>query len=144
MKPVLIFAIAIIALAFSRCKRTENVRPLQDSIPTEEHTFICGIGPSAIFPGGHEAWLTFLEKETNIDMLIKNGAPAGEYTAIIQFQIDTNGRIFDAKPLTNAGYGAEQEAIRVIQKSPRWQPEMFNGKAVVSMRKQPITFRLEE
>jgi len=144
MKPALIFAIAIIAFGFPGCKKAENAQPLQDTIPTEEHWFICGIGPSATFPGGHEAWLAFLKKETNIDMLLNNGAPAGDYTAVIQFKIDTNGHVFDAKPLTNAGYGAKQEAIRVIQKSGRWQPEMFNGEAVVSILKQAITFRLED
>ena len=76
-------------------------------------------------------------------MPVDNDAPAGSYTVIIQFVVDTDGSISDIKALTNHGYGLEQEAIRVIKKATKWEPAFQNGRHVKAYRKQPITFQVE-
>ena len=88
-------------------------------------------------------WGRFLERNLNGEVPINNGAPAGSYTVIIQFVVDIDGSISDIKPLTNHGYGLEQEAIRVIKRSTKWEPAIQNGRQVKAYRKQPITFRVE-
>jgi periplasmic protein TonB len=88
-------------------------------------------------------WGRFLERNLNGEVPINNGAPAGSYTVIIQFVVDVDGSISDIKPLTNHGYGLEQEAIRVIKRSSKWEPAIQNGRQVKAYRKQPITFRVE-
>ena len=42
------------------------------------------------------------------------------------------GNLSDIKPLTNFGYGMEQEAIRVIKKSGKWIPAIQNGSEVTA------------
>jgi len=97
----------------------------------------------ASFNGGEAAWRKFLERQLNANAPVDNGAPAGTYTVYVQFVVSKDGSISDVKPLTNHGYGMEKEAVRVIQKGPKWIPAVQNGRQVNAYRKQPITFRVE-
>jgi hypothetical protein len=94
----------------------------------------------AEFPGGKDAWITFLTQNLKINTPIKNHAPVGIYQVIITFIVDKNGRVSNIKSETNFGYGMEDEAIRVIRKSPRWNPLILLGKIRNVYRRQPVTF----
>lgn len=97
----------------------------------------------AAFPGGDAKWRQYLERNANGQVATDNGAPEGTYTTVVQFVVDKEGNISDVKALTNHGYGMEQEAIRVIQKGPKWTPAVQNGRQVKAYRKQPITFQVQ-
>ena len=56
--------------------------------------------------------------------------------------VDTNGTVSDIKPLTNLGYGMEQEAVRVLKKATKWEPAIQNGRKVKAYRRQKITFQV--
>lgn len=94
----------------------------------------------ATFPGGGFAWRNYLKRTLNANTPVDNGAPDGTYTVYIQFIVDIDGVISDAKPLTHIGYGLEKEALRVILSGPLWVPAISNGRKVKAFRKQPITF----
>lgn len=96
----------------------------------------------AKFKGGDAEWAKYLRRYLNGDVPAENGAPAGSYNVIIQFIVDKDGMISDAKPLTNFGYGMEEEAMRVIKKSPAWEAAVQNGRKVKAYHKQPITFQI--
>lgn len=89
-------------------------------------------------------WKSFLERNLDPQVAVDNGAAPGSYTVIIQFVVDVAGNLSDIKPLTNHGYGMEQEAVRVIKKSNKWKPAIQNGREVKAYRKQPITFQVNE
>ncbi len=96
----------------------------------------------ASFKGGEGAWRKFLERNLNGNTPVDNGAAEGTYTVYIQFVVSKDGSISDIKPLTNHGFGMEQEAMRVIKKAPSWTPAVQNGRSVNAYRKQPITFQV--
>jgi protein TonB len=87
-------------------------------------------------------WEKFLRNNLNPEAPIDHGAPVGQYKVIIQFVVDLDGNVSDIKPLTNFGYGMEQEAIRVLKKATKWVPANQNGHAVKAYRLQPITFEV--
>jgi hypothetical protein len=97
----------------------------------------------ASFLGGDEIWNEYLKKNLNNKVATENGAPKGTYTTIVQFVVDKEGNISDIRALTNHGHGMEQEAIRVIQKGPKWNAAIQNGHPVKSYRRQPITFQVQ-
>ncbi|HZI53905.1 MAG TPA: energy transducer TonB [Chitinophagaceae bacterium] len=117
----------------------ENKNIMEDKI-VRDHEPVWIVEIDARFDGN---WLRFLERNLNGEVPINNDAPAGSYTVIIQFVVDTDGSISDITALTNHGYGLEQEAIRVIKKATKWEPAFQNGRHVKAYRKQPITFRVE-
>jgi antitoxin component YwqK of YwqJK toxin-antitoxin module len=94
----------------------------------------------AEFPGGDNAWGAFLSQNLKTNVPIKNKAPLGTYNVVITFIVSTNGKIIDVKPVTNVGYGMEDEAMRVIKKSPRWKPLILLGEERNAYRRQPVTF----
>ncbi|MER3470537.1 MAG: energy transducer TonB [Chitinophagaceae bacterium] len=98
----------------------------------------------ASFPGGEGQWKKFLERNLNPSTPVDNGAPAGNYTVVVQFIVDKEGNVSDVKALTNHGYGMEDEAVKVIKRGPKWTPAVQNGRQVKAYRKQPITFVVTE
>jgi hypothetical protein len=97
----------------------------------------------ASFPGGERAWKNYLAKNLRAYVPIKKHAPAGVYTVWVQFIVDKHGNVSDVKPLTNNGFGMEQEVMRIIKNSVRWEPASQNGRIMKAPRAQPVTFVVE-
>jgi hypothetical protein len=94
----------------------------------------------ADFPGGLLGWRKYLERSLNASVPVKNGAPPGYFTVVVQFIVDTDGSISDVKALTNHGYGMEAEVLKLIGRGPKWEPAVMFGSPVKAYRKQPVTF----
>lgn len=102
------------------------------------------VDKEAAFIGGDKAWRIFLENNLNSLVPVNNRAPAGTYTVVIQFVVGKKGEVEDIKALTSYGYGMEAEVIRILRKSPRWEPAILDGKPIRAYRKQPVTFLVME
>jgi protein TonB len=89
-------------------------------------------------------WKAFLERNLNGNVPLDNNAPFGRYTVVIQFVVDREGNVSDIKPLTDHGYGMEEEAVRVLRKATKWEPAIQNGYKVKAYHKQSITFVIVE
>jgi len=96
----------------------------------------------ARFPGDLAGWTKYLRSHLNSDLPSQNGAPAGQYTVIVSFVVNTEGIISEVRAENDPGYGTKQEAIRVIQKGPNWIPAIQNGRNVIYRQKQAITFQV--
>jgi protein TonB len=96
------------------------------------------------FIGGTKAWQKFLMKNMNAEVPINNGIKSGKFTIVVQFIVEKDGSLTDIKPLTNHGYGMEEECIRLMTVSPKWQPATQNGRIVRCYKKQPITYIISE
>ena len=96
------------------------------------------------FPGGHEAWKKYLEKNLNTETATGNGAPPGKYTVVLAFKVDKQGNVSDITIEKDPGFGTAEEAKRVIKKGPTWKPANQNGRLVSSIKRQAITFLVNE
>lgn len=133
-----------IAAAFIFCSGIllAQPKPVADTLKTHASGFEA-VETEASYPGGIEAWKKFLEKNLHSNVANKNNAPIGKYTAYVIFIVDKDGTVSNVKAQTNFGFGMEEEVIRVIEKSGKWNPAVQNGKPVNAYRKQPVTFMLE-
>jgi hypothetical protein len=98
----------------------------------------------AEFPGGGNAWMQYLSTAVNTKVPVKKGAKKGLYNVIIRFIIETDGRVSNVEAETALGFGMEEEAMRVIKRSPKWSPLIVLGKTSRALRRQPITFQVVE
>ncbi|MFY7965615.1 MAG: energy transducer TonB [Chitinophagaceae bacterium] len=96
------------------------------------------------FIGGSKAWSNFIIKNLNAEVPKDRAAPAGKYSVEVSFVVDKDGSVSNIKALTKNGYGTEEEVIRVLKLAPKWVPGYQNGVAVKSLKKQRITFVVEE
>ncbi len=61
---------------------------------------------------------------------------------VISFIIGENGEISSVKIVHGIGGGCDEEAIRVIESMPVWEPAIKDEKPVRVLFNMPITFRL--
>ena len=88
-------------------------------------------------------WIDYLSNTIKTNVPIKKGAPKGSYQVIIKFIVDKDGSVTGITPETKLGYGMEEEVMRVIKKSPKWNHLIYLNKAEKAYRRQPITFIVE-
>ena len=67
-----------------------------------------------------------------------------EGVAVVHFLIDDQGHIQNPKLLYDLGYGCGEEAIRIIQKMPKWAPAMKDGQPVAVELEMPIRFEFKD
>lgn len=96
----------------------------------------------AKFPGGIDAWNKYLQRNLRSDVSTENGAPPGTYTVVVSFLVDKEGNISEVKAENDPGYGTAQEAVRAIQRGPKWIPAVQNGRNVIYRQRQSITFQV--
>lgn len=98
----------------------------------------------ASFPGGKQAWQQYLSRELKTNIVVDNGGPAGNYTATVSFTVDEQGNLSDFKIVKDPGYGTGAEAVRVIQRGPKWIPAKQDGKPVKVIQQQKITWSVSK
>jgi hypothetical protein len=93
------------------------------------------------FPGGDIGFLTFIDKELN--GITETDMAMGPHSFYLQYIIDENGVLFNEhiknkniSDLTNL----EKAVLKVIAKSPKWEPGECNGKRVAVRMFFPLHF----
>ena len=94
----------------------------------------------AEFPGGSSGWTAYLTKHLNPTIPLKNGAPVGKYKVLLNFVVKSNGGVSNIEVISDPGYGTAAEAIRMIEKGPKWIPAEQNGMKVNYLMKQSFVF----
>lgn len=92
------------------------------------------------FPGGEKAFGSFLSKNINYPPMARENNISGR--VFISFVVEKDGQLTDIKVLRGLGYGTDEEAVRVLKKSPKWKPGIQNGRAVRVQYTIPISFQL--
>jgi hypothetical protein len=93
------------------------------------------------FPGGMTAFYKFLGKEVKYPEEAKKNKVEGK--VFLSFIVETDGSLSEiTKVGTGIGYGTEEEAIRVLKLSPKWEPGKLDGKLVRVKYHMPMSFTL--
>ncbi|MBM3176391.1 MAG: energy transducer TonB [Bacteroidetes bacterium] len=61
----------------------------------------------------------------------------------VEFVINRDGTIVDVRVVRGIGAGCDEEAVRVVQSSPAWNPGKQRGKPVRQKYTLPIQFKLQ-
>jgi protein TonB len=98
-----------------------------------------GIEVKPDFPGGMEKFNAFVAK--NYQAPEEEGLKGKVY---VTFVVEKDGSLTDIKVLRDIGYGTGKEAIRVLNKCPKWTPGEQNGKKVRCTFSLPISIQSAE
>ncbi len=85
------------------------------------------------FPGGMDAFYKFVAKEFKIPKGF-----SGKDKIILTFVVKPDGELEGIKVIKDAGFGTGEEAVRIMKKSPKWNPGLKNGKPVRVQYHLPI------
>ena len=114
----------------------------EEVIEKDEPAFLVVEEP-ATFQGGDlnnfNAWVGQNIKYPQL--AVENGISGKVY---VQFAVNNKGQVVDANVLRGIDPSLDQEAIRVVQSSPRWTPPKQGGRPVKQLFTLPVVFRLQE
>lgn len=111
-------------------------------MPAEEvvRKFVA-VEEQASFPGGNQAWIKYLKKNFKYPKRAKKVGTEGR--VFLKFYVDAEGNLSDIEVIRGIGNGCDQEAIRVLKQSPKWNPGKQRGIPVKSPMTLFITFKLK-
>lgn len=92
------------------------------------------------FPGGAVEMMKWLTKNLKYPEGAQRRKKQGR--VVVQFDINTNGKVSDIKIIKSIDPQLDREALRVIRMMPDWKPGMQNDKPCRTRVVVPVWFRL--
>ena len=93
------------------------------------------------FPGGDKELIQFVADHIKYPEEAKKAGTQGR--VYVGFIVEPDGSLSDFKVLRGIGHGCDEEALRVAESMPKWQPGMQRGKAVRVQYLIPVNFKLQ-
>jgi TonB family protein len=115
-----------------------NVRTI-DTIPNNSPVFTM-VEQAPSFPGGDKAFSQFLNKNIRYPQEARKNNIQGRVVAT--FIVEPDGELTNIKVVRGIGSGANEESVRVLKMSPKWEPGVQNGRKVRVQYTVPIQFAL--
>jgi periplasmic protein TonB len=95
---------------------------------------------SATPKGGMSAFYKYVQDKMKYPAQARRMGIEGK--VFVEFVINRDGSITDVKAIKGIGAGCDEEAVRVVQAAPAWNPGKQRGKPVRQRYVVPIIFKL--
>lgn len=99
-----------------------------------------GIDVYPEFPGGMAAWAKFIQRTLRYPYMAQESGVQGK--VYLSFVIEKDGAITDVSVTRGIGAGCDEEAVRVLKKSPKWKAGLQNNQAVRVRYNMPINYTI--
>jgi protein TonB len=119
MRKLIFLALTGIAMCFNLAKAQNNPNKVYDFVSVEKQP---------AFPGGIKKFYEFLGREIKYPEVAKKNSTQGKVFA--SFVVEKNGTLTDIEITRGLTKETDDEALRVLNKSPRWNPGLLNGSPV--------------
>lgn len=106
---------------------------------TNEDSVYSKVDSVAHYPGGQRAWTSFLIHNLIYPRKAQDKGIQG--TVEIQFIVEKNGRLTHIEAISGPKE-LQEEGIRMIKLSARWEPGLINNMPVRSYKRQPFLFNI--
>ncbi|MEP2772509.1 MAG: energy transducer TonB [Fulvivirga sp.] len=93
------------------------------------------------FPGGHNAYVNFLQKKFYYPTIARQTGAQGK--VFVMFIVEKNGKITNVKATNSVNKHLEKAAVRLVKKMPNWIPGEQDDQIVRVLHVLPINFKLE-
>jgi protein TonB len=119
-----------------------NVAQEEDKVVDKEEEGVWFVEENATFEGGDlnnfSAWV---KERIMYPAMASEAGITGK--VFVQFSVNREGKVVDVKVVRSVHPSLDNEAVRVIQSSPRWTPAKQSGTAVKQNFVIPIAFQLQ-
>ncbi len=114
---------------------------VQAEQPKEETDFVFTVVEESATPkGGMQAFYKYVGEKIKYPAQARRMGIEGR--VFVEFVINKDGSLSDVKAIKGIGAGCDEEAVRIVQSSPSWNPGKQRGKAVKQRYTLPIIFKL--
>lgn len=108
--------------------------------PRKDTAVFLQVEEMPLFPGGNEAMMKFLIENIKYPEQARKDSIQGR--VFVNFIVEADGKVSNAKVLRGIGSGCDEEAVRVISLMPAWTPGKQRGQNVRVSFNLPIMFAL--
>ncbi|QNR84544.1 energy transducer TonB [Pedobacter riviphilus] len=116
MRKLIFLALTGIAMCFNLAKAQNNPNKVYDFVSVEKQP---------AFPGGISKFYDYLAKEMKYPDAAKKNKTQGKIFA--SFIVEKDGTLTDVQVIRGLTTETDAEALRVLRKSPKWQPAQQKG-----------------
>jgi len=122
-------------------EQTDSVKAATKTDSADANKIYTDVERPAEFPGGLEGWRAYLQKNLKYPKKAQKNGTQGEVK--IKMTVDKNGNVTNLILQRDPGDGLGDEAMRVIEKGPKWTPAWQKGRNVTYRFTQTVTFQLQ-
>lgn len=94
------------------------------------------------FPEGNKAFAKYLKANLKYPEEAKRLGVEGK--VFLEFIVEKDGTITNVKTIKGIGHGCDEEAIKVMQNSPKWKQHKVRGEILRQKMNVPIVFKLNQ
>lgn len=121
-------------------KETDEQTPPNVSEQAEEPIQFRIVEQYPEFPGGMTEYMKWLTRNLRYPDIARSQKIQGK--VVVQFIVNQDGTIADAKVVKSVNPHLDREAMRVIRMMPSWKPGIQDNKPCKTMVAVPIVFKL--
>ncbi|QNN43673.1 energy transducer TonB [Pedobacter roseus] len=99
-----------------------------------------GVDEYPEFTGGAKAWSKYMERNLRYPSRAQEEGAVGK--VFVSFVVEKDGSITDVSVIKGIGFGCDEEAMKVIKKSPLWKPGKNKGTPVRVRYNMAINFQI--
>ena len=93
------------------------------------------------FPGGAAKMMEYIQKNIKYPLMARESDIQGR--VFVNFVVEPDGSISNVAVIRGIGGGCDEEAVRVVESMPKWNPGKQRGTAVRCAFTVPIIFKLQ-
>jgi protein TonB len=116
MRKLIFLALMGIAMCFNSAKAQDNPNKVYDFVSVQKQP---------AYPGGIAKFYGYLAKEMKYPEAAKKNKTQGRVFA--SFIVEKDGSLTDVQVIRSLTTETDAEALRVLRKSPKWQPALQKG-----------------
>ena len=90
--------------------------------------------------GGNVAFFTWIAENQKYPDLARKRHIQGKVP--VEFTVQPDGSLTDVRVIQKHGSGLDEEAVRLIKAAPKWEPALYQGKAIKQKMNLPVLFQL--
>lgn len=114
---------------------------VEEEEPEEQTIFEIVEEAPEFINGGMAGLMQYLNKNIKYPTIAQENGTQGR--VVVQFVVNRDGSIVDAKVMRGVDPYLDKEALRVINSMPKWKPGKQRGKPVRCRYTVPVMFRLQ-
>ncbi|WP_276857176.1 energy transducer TonB [Bacteroides fluxus] len=114
---------------------------VEEEEPEEQTIFEIVEEAPEFINGGMAGLMQYLSKNIKYPTIAQENGTQGR--VVVQFVVNRDGSIVDAKVMRGVDPYLDKEALRVINSMPKWKPGKQRGKPVRCRYTVPVMFRLQ-
>jgi len=116
MRKLIFLALTGIAMCFNLAKAQNSPNKVYDFVSVQKQP---------AYPGGIEKFYAFIKQEIKYPDVARKNKIQGKVFA--SFIVEKNGSLTNIQITRSLSSETDAEALRVLKKSPRWEPALLNG-----------------